>query len=196
MVGPLLPDRKTGKTVAVYARVSSSGQSDDLDRQVSRLCAWATAQGYEVGKVVAEVGSGLNGKRRKLMRLLSDPETGTIIVEHRDRLARFGFEITESALLASGKKIVVVDDGEADDDLVRDMTEVLTSMCARLYDRQSAKNRAQRAVAAIPSYEDRPVSPVGAADKRGAASKTATSAAGGNETRKLALAGNPVRCAA
>ena len=154
MVGPLLPDHKAGKTVAVYARVSSSGLSDDLDRQVSRLCAWATAQGYEVGKVVAEVGSGLDGKRRKLMRLLSDPDVGTIIVERRDRLARFGFEVAESALLASGRKIVVVGDGEVDDDLVVDVTEVLTSMCARLYGRRSAKNRAQRALAAAGESDD------------------------------------------
>ena len=148
MVGPKLPDLRVGDVVAVYARVSSSSQSADLDRQVARLCAWATEQGFDVGKVVSEVGSGLNGKRRELMRLLSDPEVKTIIVEHRDRFARFGFETTEAALLATGRKIVVVDDREVDDDLVRDVTEVLTSMCARLYGRRSAKNRAARALEA------------------------------------------------
>lgn len=132
MVGPLLPDPNLGGVVAVYARVGSSGQSEDLDRQVARLCSWATGRGLEVGRVVAEVGSGLNGKRRKLMRLLSDPEVGTIIVERRDRLARFGFEMAESSLLASGRRILVADEGEVEDDLVTDVTEVLTSMCARL----------------------------------------------------------------
>ena len=148
MVGPKLPVLKQGGVVVVYARVSSAGQSEDLDRQVARLCAWATEQGLDVGKVVTEIGSGLNGKRRKLMRLLSDPEVQTIVVEHRDRFARFGFEMAESALLATGRRILVVDDGELKDDLVRDVTEVLTLMCARLYGKRSAKNRAVRALEA------------------------------------------------
>ena len=148
MVGPKLPDTRVGGVVAVYARVSSSGQSEDLDRQIARVCSWATEQGFEVGRVVLEVGSGLNQKHRKLMRLLSDPEVATIIVEHRHRLTRFGFEVTEAALLASGRRILVVDDGEVDDDLVRDVTDVLTSMCARLYGKRSAKIRATKAMEA------------------------------------------------
>ena len=83
----------------------------------------AAGRGLEVGRVVSEVGSGLSGKRRKLMRLLSDPEVGTIIVEHRDRLARFGFEMAESALSASGRRILIADGGEVEDDLVQDVTE-------------------------------------------------------------------------
>ena len=102
----------------------------------------------DVGKAVSEVGSGLNGKRRKLMRLLTDPDVQTIVVEHRDRLDRFGFEMAEASLLATGRRILVVDDGEVEDDLVRDVPEVLTSMCARLYGKRSAKNRAVRALEA------------------------------------------------
>ena len=64
------------------------------------------------------------------MRLLSDPEVTTIIVEHRDRLARFGFEYIEAALIAQGRKIIVIEPGEIKDDLVQDI-EVLTSFCAR-----------------------------------------------------------------
>jgi putative resolvase len=71
-----------------------------------------------------------------------------IVVEHRDRLARFGSEYIEATLAASGRKLVVVDTGEMKDDLVQDMIDVLTSFCARLYDRRSAKNRALKAVAA------------------------------------------------
>ena len=97
-----------------------------LDRQASRLTEWATDAGWEVGQVVAEVGSGLNGKRVKLSRILSDPCASVIVVEHRDRLARFGVEHLHAALGAQGRRIVVVDDGETADDLVRDMIEVLT----------------------------------------------------------------------
>ncbi len=134
--------------VVVYARVSSHDQRHDLDRQVARLTEWATGNGHAVSEVVTEVGSGLSGKRPKLRRVLSDPSAGVVVVEHRDRLARFGFEHLEAALAAHGRKIVVAGPGETTDDLVRDMIEILTSMCARLYGRRGARNRAMRAVTA------------------------------------------------
>jgi putative resolvase len=99
-----------------------------------------------VDEVVCEVGSGLNGKRPKLRRLLADPHATTIVVEHRDRLARFGVEHLEAALAAQGRTLVVIDPGENDDDLVRDMIDVLTGFCARLYGHRGARNRAMRAV--------------------------------------------------
>ncbi len=133
--------------VALYARVSSSDQRADLDRQVARLTEHAVHNGWRISSVVAEVGSGMNGRRPKLKRLLADRGLGTIVVEHRDRLSRFGFEYIEAALLASGRRVVVVDPGEVADDLVRDMCEVLTSFCARLYGRRSAKRKAAAAVA-------------------------------------------------
>ena len=126
--------------------VSSHDQRADLDRQVARLTEWATASGMAVSEVVTEVGSGMNGRRRKLARLLSDRSATTIVVEHRDRLARFAVEHLEAALPAGGRKVVVVDDGEVDDDLVREMTEVLTSFCARLHSRSGARNRAEKAL--------------------------------------------------
>jgi putative resolvase len=131
----------------LYARVSAYDQRDDLDRQVTRLSGWATAQGVTVAEVVTEVGSGVNGRRPKLRRVLADPRAATIVVEHRDRLARFGVEHLEAVLSAQGRGLVVVDPGETSDDLVRDMIEVLTSFCARLYGRRGARNRALRAVA-------------------------------------------------
>jgi putative resolvase len=86
-------------------------------------------EGLAVQEVVAEVGSGLDGKRAKLRRLLADPQVATIVVEHRDRLARFG-----------------VEDAEVADDLVRNMVEVLTSFRARVYGRRSARRQAQAAL--------------------------------------------------
>ena len=85
----------------------------------------------------------MNDRRRKLNRVLSDPSIGTIIVEHRDRLARMNAGLVESALNAQGRRLIVVDDTELDDDLVRDMTEVLTSFCARLYGRRAAAHKAE-----------------------------------------------------
>jgi predicted site-specific integrase-resolvase len=134
---------------AVYARVSSADQRPDLDRQVARVTAWAAAEGLPVGRVVTEVGPALNGKRRKFLALLRDEQVTTIVTEHRDRFARFGAEYVEAALPAQRRRLLVVDPSEVDDDLVRDVTEILTSLCARLYGRRAAANRAARAVAAV-----------------------------------------------
>ena len=138
---------------AVYERVSSADQKADLDRQVARVTAWATEQKMPVERVVVEVGSALNGHRRKFLALLRDPAVGRIVVEHRGRFCRFGSEHVEAALAAQGSELVVVDTAEVDDDLVRDMTEILTSMCARLHGKRAAANRAKRALAA--ATEDR-----------------------------------------
>jgi len=141
------PASETSGRVVAYCRVSSADQKPDLDRQVARVVQGATGLGLPVAEVVTEVGSGLNGRRRKLHRLLSDPQAAVIVIEHRDRLAQFGVEHLEAVLAAAGRRLVVLDSTERADDLVRDITEVLTSMCARLYGRPAAKNRAARAVA-------------------------------------------------
>lgn len=148
----ILVDEPTGDAglrggTAVYARVSTADQKTDLDPQVARVTAWATAEQIPVDKVVTEVGSALNGHRRKFLALLRDPSVHRIVVEHRDRFCRFGSEYVQAALAAQGPELVVVDSAEVDDDLVRDMTEILTSMCARLYGKRAAQNRAKRAVA-------------------------------------------------
>ncbi|MEU5941981.1 IS607 family transposase [Micromonospora sp. NPDC047548] len=141
-----------GRVVA-YCRVSSSDQKSDLDRQVVRVVEGANAQGFAVAEVVTEIGSGLNGKRRNLHRILADPAVSVIVVEHKDRLARFGVEHLQAALAATGRRLVIIDPEESTDDLVKDMADVLTSMCARLYGRRAAKSRAARAVAAATAEE-------------------------------------------
>ncbi|MHB1577310.1 MAG: IS607 family transposase [Candidatus Dormibacteria bacterium] len=143
------PDAVLAKStggLGLYARVSSHDQKADLERQVSRLAEWAANAGQRVVRVEAEVGSGMNGTRAKVGRLLADPLVTTVVVEHRDRLGRMNTEMVEAALSAHGRRLVVIDDAEMDDDLVRDMTEVLTRFCARLYGRRSARNRAEKAL--------------------------------------------------
>src|SRR6267143_722178 len=101
----------------INARVSSHDQRSDLDRQVARLSEWAAKAGARVLRIEAEVGSGMNGARAKLRRLLADPAVRTVVVEHRDRLGRMNVELVEAALSASGRSLVVLDPGEVDDDL-------------------------------------------------------------------------------
>ena len=144
---PAPSDAEQSRTVC-YARVSSADQKADLQRQADRLKAFALSMGVEAPEIVTETGSGMDDKRRKLKRLLADPTVGMIIVEHRDRLARMNAGLVESALKAQGRRIIVVDDTESDDDLVRDMTDALTSFCARLYGRRAVKNKVQAALRA------------------------------------------------
>jgi putative resolvase len=142
------PEQRPDGRVVAYCRVSAADQKTELDRQVARVVTEAAQRGLAVGEVVTEIGSGLAGKRRKLHRVLADPQATVIVVEHKDRLARFGVEHVQAALAATGRELVILDPQETTDDLVRDMTDVLTSMCARLYGQRAAKNRAARAVAA------------------------------------------------
>jgi len=134
-----------GKTV-LYSRVSSHGQKADAERQLSRLRDFCSAKGIVVSAELTEIGSGLNGNRKKLLTILNDNTVTTIVVEHRDRLVRFGFDFIQASLAAHKRNIMVVNNTECPDDIVRDMTEVLTSMCARLYGKRGAKNRAKKAI--------------------------------------------------
>lgn len=134
--------------VGLYARVSSHDQKQDLQRQVARLTEWAAKAGHRVVRVESEIASGMNGSRAKARRLLADPAVTTVVVEHNDRLGRMNVELVEAALSATGRRLVVLNKGEVEDDLVQDIVEVLTSFCARLYGRRSAKNRAKKALEA------------------------------------------------
>jgi putative resolvase len=126
--------------------VSSHEDKSGLDGQVARLSAWAAKAGLPVVRVEAEVGSGMNGSRAKVRRVLSDPAVTVVVVEHRDRLGRANTELVEAALSAHSRRLVVLDDSEVTDDLVRDLVVVLTSFCARIYGRRTARNRALKAL--------------------------------------------------
>jgi putative resolvase len=164
VVDPPEVDR-SGRTVA-YVRVSSHEQRPDLEAQAqaARVRTWCAGQGVGVDEVVSEVGSGVNGPRPGLARLLCDPEVAAIVVERRDRLARFGVEHLEAALAATGRRIMVVEPSQTTgdtEDLLRDMIEVLTCMCAGLYGRRGARNRAMRAVTATKQNPATKQDPVG-----------------------------------
>ena len=142
----IVPDEAPALLTVGYARVSGHEQKAQLEPQANRLWAYAGQNGIVLDRVVSEVASGLNDRRPTLRRLLADPKVGTILVEHRARLAKFGVGMVEAMLQARGGGLVVVEEQEVDDDLVRDMTEILTCFCARLYGRRSAASRAKRAV--------------------------------------------------
>jgi putative resolvase len=133
----------TGR-IALYARVSSLGQKEDLERQIQRLKDYAAAKGYQVSKVATEIASGLNDQRPKLATLLADTSIGTIVVENRDRLTRFGSHYIETLLEAQGRHLEMIFSGDTGDELVDDFVAVITSMAARIYGRRQSKRRAKK----------------------------------------------------
>src|SRR5260370_30794659 len=134
--------KKVVEPVVIYARVSSPKQKEDLDRQVARLEDYCAAKGYQVGRVVKEIGSGVNDSRRKFLALLSDPKTSTIVVEHKDRATRFGFRYLEVLLSQAGRTIEVANLAETNrNDLLQTLSSIVYSMCARLYGQRRAKRK-------------------------------------------------------
>ena len=87
--------------------MSGADQKADLDRQIARLSEFAAVHRLTVIDAVKETGSGLNGHRRAMLRILMNPAVQTVVVEHRDRLMRFGFEYVEAALLAQGRTLTM-----------------------------------------------------------------------------------------
>ena len=109
------PGAPAGRIVG-YARVSSAEQKPHLENQANRLGAYAGQSGILLDDVVSEIASGLNDRRPQLRKLLGDPTVQTVIVEHRERLARFGVGMVEAMLQARGGSLVVIDDAEVPDD--------------------------------------------------------------------------------
>ena len=135
--------------IAGYARVSSAEQKPHLENQANRLWAHAGQNRIPLDQVVSEVASGLNDRRPKLRKLLGYPTISTLIVERRDRLARFGVGMVETMLQARGGTLIVIENKDVPDDLVRDMTGILTCFCARLYGKRAAADRARRAMESV-----------------------------------------------
>ena len=104
---------------------------------------FCTSNGWIVDSVVKEVGSGLNDERKKLLSIFKDPQVKRIVVEHQDRLTRFGFNYLQTFAEIEGFEIVVADktmDNDKDDIMV-DFTAIITSFCARLYSKRRGKNK-------------------------------------------------------
>lgn len=129
--------------VMIYTRVSTYERKDCLIEQVNRCTDFANGRGLEVNKIYKEVASGMNDKRPKLMKLLESKPTH-IIVEHKDRLTRFGFNYLEKLLNQQGCEILVLNrDKEDETDLMKDLVSIITSFCCRLYGLRRGQNKAK-----------------------------------------------------
>lgn len=144
---------KQKQHVIIYARVSTYERKDCLDGQVNRCSEFAASRGLSVDKVIKEVASGMNDKRPKLMKLLESKPTH-IIVEHKDRLTRFGFNYLEVLLANQGCEILVLNkDVEDEHDLMKDLVSIITSFCCRLYGLRRGRNKAAQIKKRIESNE-------------------------------------------
>lgn len=135
------------ESVVIYARVSSTENKSNLETQKERLVSYCNAKGYRVSKVVTEFGSGLNDKRPKLEKLLIDQDFTKIVVEHKDRLTRFGFNYLEKLLNKNGIQIEVVNmANDEKSDLIQDFISVITSFSARIYGQRRSKRKTEQII--------------------------------------------------
>jgi predicted site-specific integrase-resolvase len=133
--------------VAIYCRVSSSENKSNLESQKNRLIDYCNAKGYQVSQVITEIGSGLNDERKKLESLLLDRSITIIVVEHKDRLARFGINYISKLLGLDGRKIEVVNNVNGDEnELMQDFVSIITSFVARLYGRRRSKRNTEKLI--------------------------------------------------
>jgi len=141
---------KRADEIAVYARVSSPKHQLLLDSQAERLLQYCNARGYEVKHVVKEIGSGVHDNCPQLLKLLCTSSVGIIVIEHKERLMRFGFDYIQALLNQSGRRIEVMGDiGPENDELLDDMADILYRLCARLYGQRRAKRKMERIAAEL-----------------------------------------------
>lgn len=132
---------------AIYVRVSSAENRSNLDTQAARVEEYCRAKGYQIHKIVKEIGSGVNDKRPKFLKLLKDTDITRIVAEHKDRATRFGFNYIETLLTIQGRRIEIVnlaDNGK--EDLVQDLVSIVYSFAARLYSKRRAKRKTQKII--------------------------------------------------
>jgi predicted site-specific integrase-resolvase len=149
-VAKAVVQKDRGHLLAVYTRVSSSENKKNLDTQAERLTSWCNAQGWSVGQVVKELGSGINDQRPKFLVLLANQEIGRIVVEQKDRASRFGVAYIQTLLAMQERELVVVNTAETvQDDLLGDFVASITSFCARVHGRRRAKRQTEQVLAAL-----------------------------------------------
>lgn len=131
-------------TVDIYCRVSSHNKKDDLNRQIQRCTEFCTSKGLSIRKIYKEIASGMNDNRPQLIKLLeSNPKH--IIVEHKDRLTRFGFNYFEILLPKLNCQLTVINrDQEEESDLIKDLVSIITSFCCRLYGIRKGQNKSNK----------------------------------------------------
>lgn len=138
--------KPSSKPTVAYARVSSHDQKEDLERQIKMLEMYCSAQGWNFS-VIKDLGSGMNYNKRGLKQLLDQITTvqiGRLVLTHKDRLLRFGAELIFSLCQAKGIEVILINQGDEptfEEELAKDVLEIITVFSARLYGARSHKNK-------------------------------------------------------
>lgn len=142
----IVPDEVLSKKeyTVVYARVSNSENKSNLITQAERVSSFCNAKGWIINEIVKECASGLNDNRPKLQKILKDKKVTRIVVEHKDRLTRFGFEYIKT--LFDGEIIVINECKDDKEDLISDFTSLITSFCARIYGRRRSQRKTEQLI--------------------------------------------------
>ncbi|MEK7485549.1 MAG: IS607 family transposase [Planctomycetota bacterium] len=139
-----LPAKITPSSVAIYTRVSSHENKENLKAQVERLKNYASAKGFSIRYIVQEIGSGINDHRKKLQSLLQKEDWNILLVEHKDRLTRFGFNYLKILLEKENRFIEVVNWAEDEKgDLIEDLVSIIYSFAAQMYGIRRAKRKTE-----------------------------------------------------
>ncbi len=135
------------KKVIVYSRVSSNEMKENLNRQQERLEEYCVSKGYTIVKSIKEISSGMNDNRPKLKQILQEKNFDILVVEHKDRLTRFGFNYIETLLNKEDKKIEVVNLLKNDNEnLMEDLISIIYSFSARIYGQRKSKKKVDKII--------------------------------------------------
>lgn len=148
---PESSEQQTSYGVILYARTSSSQNKDLLENQAKRLEEYALARGYKIKQTVKEFGSGLNDNRKLLSQILKEDKYDKIIVEHKDRLTRFGFNYIQ--ILTGGRIEVINESKEEDEDITQDLISIIHCFSSRIYGLRRSKRLKIKVKEAIKDIE-------------------------------------------
>lgn len=136
--------------VICYARVSSSQNKNNLVSQSKRINDFCSAKGWVVNESIQEIGSGLNDNRRKLLKVFQEKRATKIVIEHKDRLTRFGFNYIDELCKSFNCEIIIINPASNDkEDLIQDFTSIITSFCAKIYGQRRSKRNTEKIIKSL-----------------------------------------------
>ncbi len=135
-------DIEKSEYIITYSRVSSSENKNNLETQNERLINYCNAKGWKTQENIKEIGSGINDNRKKLLKIFKDEKATKLIVEHEDRLTRFGFNYLKELCNKINCEIIIINESETKkEDIIEDFISIITSFCAKIYGQRRSKRK-------------------------------------------------------
>jgi predicted site-specific integrase-resolvase len=141
--------------ILYFIQLSSSQNKANLTSQSKRINDFCAAKGWIVSESIQEVGSGLNDNRKKLLKIFTDKKATKIVVEHKDRLTRFGYNYLEALCKSFDCEIIIINPALDDkSDLIQDFTSIITSFCAKIYGQRRSKRNTEKIIKTLEGNND------------------------------------------